>query len=213
MRTKCKCGKTKDLNGFCDGSHAKKSRKTIYYLLALFAFITFANANLISQETVDLSTSNVFWKAYKVAGEHEGRIDLKQADLTFEDGQLSGGIFVINMMSIVCTDLSGDYKQKLEGHLKSEDFFNVSKFPEASLEIINVSQKRNVLNIVADITIKEITERISFQANVSNDFITSNIKIDRSVFDVRYGSSSFFDNLGDNLIYDEFDITVKLNLK
>ena len=106
------------------------------------------------------------------------------------------------MTTIANTDVEGEWKAKLEGHLKSEDFFSVEKFKTSSLKFTNVtSTGDNTYNVTADITIKGKTESISFPATVSVDGAklkaTAKLTIDRSKFDVRYGSSSFFDDLGE----------------
>ena len=116
------------------------------------------------------------------------------------------------MTSINSTDVSGKAKENLDGHLKSEDFFGIAKFPEAKLDITRVVSKGKPgeYKVVANITIKNTTKEIKFDAMVANGKATANIKLDRTDFDVRYGSGSFFDNLGDKTIYDEFDLMVSL---
>ena len=120
------------------------------------------------------------------------------------------------MTSITVTDISGGGAKKLEGHLKSADFFGTEENPTATLKITKAIPygTSGAYKIVADLTIKKITKSIKFKANVdmSGNQISANAKItvDRSDFNVRYGSGSFFDNLGDKTIYDEFDIEVKL---
>ena len=105
---------------------------------------------------------------------------------------------------------------KLEGHLKSDDFFGVQNFPAATLKITKVKAKGDGYNVMADLTIKGITEPVEFMATVKEKdgmiHAMSDIKIDRSKYNVRYGSNSFFDNLGDKAIYDEFDLSVNLVL-
>ena len=116
------------------------------------------------------------------------------------------------MNSLVCTDLSGEYKGKLEGHLKSDDFFGVTKFPTATLKIKKViKQKGNIYECTGDITIKGKTEVVQFNTTLNKNSATAKIKIDRTKFDVKYGSGSFFDGLGDNMIYDEFDLNINLS--
>jgi polyisoprenoid-binding protein YceI len=116
------------------------------------------------------------------------------------------------MKTITNDDLSGEWKQKLEGHLKSDDFFSVDKHPEANLIIKKVnSQKENSYNLTGDLTIKGITHPIDFTLEVYDDKIKSILKFDRSKYDIQFGSGSFFENLGDNLIYDEINLEVILN--
>ena len=124
-RNKCVCGKTKDKSGNCVGSHANTSKIINYIVFTIaFLFSSFAIAtNLSYDKEVNVKLSNVFWKGEKVTGSHEGNISLKSGILKFDDNKLAGGNIVINMNTIDCTDLSGEYKSKLEGHLKSNDFF------------------------------------------------------------------------------------------
>ncbi len=179
----------------------------------LFAFATVASVQ------VDTDASVITWKGYKVTGEHEGTIQVKSGDLEFTDGVLSGGSFLIDMPSIAVTDLQGGSAAKLEGHLKSADFFGVENFPTAKLEITKVVSRGTPgdYRVTADITIKENTETIRFNAKVKEEagtyVATADLTIDRTDFDVRYGSGSFIDNLGDKTIYDEFDLNVKLVTK
>jgi len=119
------------------------------------------------------------------------------------------------MTSIEDHDLTGEYKQKLEGHLKSDDFFGVATFPTSSVAFTKVSPKGgNLYDITADLTIKGITQKIQFQAKVlqAGDQVLgeASLKVDRSKFDVRYGSPTFFGDIGDKAIADEFDLTVNI---
>ncbi len=165
---------------------------------------------------VDTEKSKLEWKGYKVTGSHTGYVNIKEGSLDFEDGALVGGEFTIDMASITVTDLTGDYKGKLEGHLKSDDFFGVKKHPTASFKIKEVVSrgKPGEYKITGALTIKEITQEIKFNAMVKEDGnmvkATGDMEIDRSDFNVRYGSGSFFDGLGDKTIYDEFDLSVSL---
>jgi len=211
---KCKCGKTRDPNGNCDGSHANKSKslKNVALSIAvIFIGLTFQNFTSYKKNVVNVKTSSIQWKAEKVVGSHEGEISLKSGELIYEDGNLVGGSFIIDMTSIICTDLSGEYKGKLEGHLKSEDFFSVETYATAGLVITNVKKVNSKKHtITADLTIKGITKSITFESNAEENKFEARIKIDRTQFDVKYGSGSFFDGLGDNMIYDEFELTVSL---
>ena len=212
-RNKCVCGKTKDPNGNCDGSHANTLRMINYLVFTIaFLFSSFSIASSISNDKeVNIKSSNVFWKGEKVTGSHEGNISLKSGVLKFDDKKLIGGNIVINMNTIDCTDLSGEYKSKLEGHLKSNDFFGVEKFPEAVLKITKVRSKgKSKYACTADLTIKGITKEIKFEAELAKGNATTNIVIDRTNFNIKYASGSFFKELGDKMIYDEFEISVNL---
>lgn len=164
---------------------------------------------------VDVQQSEITWKGEKIAGAHEGTIQLRDGSLLLEEGKLVGGNFTIDMNTISNSDLEGEYKGKLEGHLKSDDFFGVEKYPTATLNISNVELKAgNTYQITGDLTIKDKTNQIQFPATVTTQgnrvTAEASITIDRSEYDVRYGSDSFFDNLGDKVIYDDFDLKVSL---
>ncbi len=168
---------------------------------------------------VDPSSSVVVWKGYKVTGEHTGTVKLKNGELQFTDGKLTGGSFEVDMTTITCTDLEGATAAKLVSHLKSDDFFGVQQHPIARFVITKafpVDTKGNY-RIAGDLTIKGITKEIKFSAAVSDSGnqvkATGKITIDRTEFNVRYGSGSFFDNLGDKTIYDEFDLNVTVVAK
>ncbi len=215
-RNKCQCGKTKDPNGNCDGSHLdmKNALKSIVLIISiLFSSISYAiTITPKNDKEINTKNSTVLWKGNKVTGSHEGVIKIKSGLLKFNKEELIGGEFEIDMNSLVCTDLSGEYKGKLEGHLKSDDFFSVTKFPTATLKIKKViKQKGNIYECTADITIKGKTEVVQFNTTLNKNSATAKIKIDRTKFDVKYGSGSFFDGLGDNMIYDEFDLNINLS--
>lgn len=189
-------------------------KKTIKTLVAvtLIAFVSFSFKGIESQvKEVKIEKSKIVWKGYKVTGSHEGLIALKSGSLTFDNETLTGGSFVVDMATIETTDLSGNYKQKLEGHLKSDDFFGVANHPTASLVFTNVKAKsKNAYAVTADLTIKGITKSIVFDLSVYGNKANASLKIDRAEYNVRYGSTSFFDGLKDKAIYDEFDLVVDL---
>jgi len=184
-------------------------------LLTVLMLSAFNDLEKISAYNVDTEQSKVVWTGRKVGGAHNGTIRIKEGNLEFEGKRFTGGKFVIDMNTIVNEDLSGEYKAKLEGHLKSDDFFGVATYPTATLLITEVQPNgKDQYDISGNMTIKGITHPISFPATVSaqGQQITANAKIvvDRSKYNVRYGSDSFFDNLGDKVIYDDFDLEVSL---
>ena len=165
----------------------------------------------VEKKVINTEASTITWKAYKVTGSHEGTINLASGNLDFNGTVLTGGAFVVDMTTINTTDLEGEYKQKLDGHLHSDDFFGTATHKTASLEITSVKASgKNAYNATANLTIKNITKEVNFTISVYGSKATANLKVDRSQFDVRYGSGSFFDNLGDKTIYDEFDLVVDL---
>ena len=192
-----------------------KKVNILFAMLAVAVAFSFTMNEITGTFNVSSDQSQLKWVGRKVTGEHFGTIQIKSGKLDIKKGELQGGSFVIDMASLVSDDLSGEYKQKLEGHLKSDDFFGVAKYPDARF-VIKKAKKRNAnqYDITGDLTIKETTKSISFPAElvITNDkvYATAVITVDRSEFDVRYGSGSFFDDLGDKTIYDNFDLQVKL---
>lgn len=180
--------------------------------------MAFSVAPTLTTYKVDPAKSTVLWKGYKVTGSHEGTIGLTDGNLEYTDDQLTGGTFQIDMTSINCTDLDGKGKGKLEGHLKSADFFDVANFPNATFKITKVVSRGMAgdYKIVGELTIKDTTKEVKFLTKVTDDgagkTAVASTTIDRSDFNVRYGSGSFFDNLGDRTIYDDFDLTINLVL-
>jgi len=180
--------------------------------IALVAFMTFSFTSVEGdKKEIKTENSKVVWKGYKVTGSHQGVIAIKSGQLTFNDNELTGGDFTIDMSTITNTDLEGEYKEKLEGHLKSDDFFGVEKFPTANLIFTKVkSTGKNSYQVTADITIKGKTDIVTFDVSIYGNKANVSLKIDRTKFDVRYGSTSFFDGLKDKAIYDDFDLIADL---
>jgi len=163
------------------------------------------------KKEVKTESSKVTWKAYKVTGSHAGTVDLQSGTLVFEEDKLSGGEFVVEMTSLMTTDDLGDMKAKLEGHLKSDDFFGVETHPTAKLVFTDAEASgKNSYEVTGDLTIKGITKAVTFDVSIYGSKATATLKVDRSNYDVKYGSGSFFENLGDKTIYDEFDLVVDL---
>lgn len=187
----------------------------IFALAALIAgTFSFITSNTVAYK-IDLEKSTVNWKAYKVAGSHEGVIAIKNGNIEFTDGLLTGGTFELDMNTITATDLKGGSAEKLVGHLKSEDFFGVEKYPTSTFTITNVvPQGPGRYKVQGDLTIKETTKPIKFTVTTTEEeenlIANADIKVDRSDYNVKYGSGSFFGNLGDKTIYDEFDLMVSL---
>lgn len=173
---------------------------------------------------VDVAKSDLKWHAKKVTGEHMGNIALQSGEMQVNGNKIVGGTFVIDMNAITCTDIKdAEYNGKLIGHLKSDDFFSVEKNPTATFKINSVKPIANAAagkpnaTVTGDLTIKGITNQVSFPATlaVKNGVASAkaDVTIDRSKFDVRYGSKSFFDNLGDKAIYDDFVVSLDVTAK
>lgn len=177
------------------------------------AFVTLVSFSTVAQTSkkVDASKSSINWVGKKVTGAHEGTIALKEGALIFKGKKVVGGNFTVDMTTINTTDLDGKGKANLDGHLKSDDFFGVEKFPTATLVFKSIGEKGNgVYAVTADLTIKGKTESIKFDLTVAGNAATTTLKVDRTKYDIKYGSGSFFSDLGDKTIYDDFDLTVKL---
>ncbi len=188
-------------------------KTTLLSLALTLTFGAIALANPIEEEKkeVNAEKSTVTWKAYKVTGSHTGTVALQSGALLFDGDKLTGGEFTVNMTTINTTDLAGDYKNKLDGHLKSADFFGVENHPSATLVFTDVKASgKNSYKVTGDLTIKGIKKPVTFDVSIYGSKATATLKVDRAEYDVRYGSGSFFDNLGDKTIYDEFDLVVDL---
>lgn len=186
-----------------------KNLKTIALTLVLATGTSIATAQ---NKKINVEKSTINWLGKKVTGKHTGTISFESGTLVFEKNALKGGSFTVDMTSINVTDLeAGKGKEKLEGHLKSDDFFGVEKYPTSTLEFKKIGSKGNgVYSVTADLTIKGITNSVTFDITVNGNTATAKLVVDRSKYDVRYGSGSFFDNLGDKTIYDDFELTVNL---
>ncbi len=185
-------------------------KNTILKSTALLFAITLTAFTTLDKKQVNIDQSVINWIGYKVTGQHEGTITLREGVLEFKQDQLTGGSFVMDMTSINTTDLEGDYKNKLDGHLKANDFFGVKKYPKATLVFTSVTKNETNYSVVGDLTIKGITNKIAFDLEVLENKATTSFKIDRTKYGIKYGSASFFDGLKDKAIYNEFDLTVSL---
>jgi len=167
---------------------------------------------------VNVQKSTVSWVGKKILGQHKGKIKLQSGSVYLKDEILTGGTFVIDMRTISNEDIKDpDYKKKLIGHLSSSDFFNVEAFPTATAKItkvVRMNDKSNEYTVTADFTIKGITKSVTFPATfktTGNGFEgRANITLDRTLWDIRYGSSNFFEGLGDKAIKNEFELDVKI---
>lgn len=165
---------------------------------------------------VDSQKSVMNWNGKKVTGEHSGTVKLSEGMMTVDGGKLTGGTFTFDMNSIACTDLTdAGYNAKFIGHMKSEEFFNTAKFPMSTFKITKVTPKGgDVFDVTGNMTIKGITNAVTFPATVkmTDNAITANGRatLDRTKYDIRYGSKSFFEGLGDKAIYDDFTVEMKL---
>lgn len=158
--------------------------------------------------------SNIDWVGKKVTGAHNGTIGIKAGSLTLTAGKLTGGKFIIDTTSIKILDIAdAATNAQFAGHLASDDFFSIEKYPEATLEITSVAGNQ----VEGNLTIKGITHPINFDAavNVSGDTLTASAKvvIDRTKYEMRFRSGNFFKDLGDTLIYNDFDLDINITAK
>ena len=186
--------------------------KPFQLLLAIaFIFSTFGIC-LAQNLSANLEQSNVRWFGEELTGKiHFGDLSFKDAYVEVEDGVITGGSFVVNMSSLSVKDLYGGGKARLEGHLKS-DFFSVDKYPEATLKITQKAKvEGDVQKLYGELTIKGIKHSVDFTIILGDKkTATANLTFDRSKYNVRFRSGSFFENLGDKLILDDIRMEVSL---
>ena len=150
---------------------------------------------------------------------HTGTIDFTDGTIVVDSDNTISGNVKINMSTINVTDLQGRSKEMLERHLRSSDFFEVESFSEAKFSFISKSFDKlsNQISFVGDLTIKDITNPISFNATLleTSPFLKAKavLSFDRSKYNVRFRSGNFFENLGDKLILDDIDVNIRLVTK
>ncbi len=187
---------------------------TIWFLSVVFIYAK----NNAAAKSVNTQKSSIEWVGKKMLGQHNGNVSLKSGTLHLKNNVLTGGSFVIDMQSIICTDIKdAAYNANLVKHLKGTDFFNVESHPTATLKITKVLKyvkKQHSYNVEADLTIKGITQKIKFPVELSTNGnaieANANITIDRTLWDIKYKSSSFFEGLGDKAIKNEIGFVVKI---
>jgi len=192
-------------------------KRLIFILVALITVAATGSGQ--TKYTADLSTTQLKWKGTKVVGEHVGTIQLKDGWITWKKNSLVSGTFEIDMGTLKDEDQKDEkMRNMLENHLKSDDFFGVEKFPVSTL-VINTPTafRKGKAYITANLTIKGITQPVSFNATVSENgdelVFVAPITIDRTKYGLKYGSGKFFTNLGDKAISDEFTVDVNLVVK
>ena len=183
-------------------------------LLLKLLFFSFSASTAQDKLTADTARTTLNWQGEKVTGQHSGSVKLQPGWIYLNDNKIVSGEFMVDMTSI-----KDDQRDaRLERHLKSDDFFSVQKFPVAKLVLTGSNSFETGKAIVrGDLTIKGITNPVEFQTIMQKKdegvWCFANITIDRTKYNVRYGSGSFFDNLGDKTIYDEFKLKVALLVK
>jgi polyisoprenoid-binding protein YceI len=184
-------------------------------LLSAVALLVALTTTFAQKLDINTASSSIQWKGKKVTGEHYGNISLKSGSLTLTAGKISGGEFVVDMTSISVVDLpAGEWNDNLVGHLKSDDFFGVATYPESKLVITSATTDA-IGNVAVKgvLTIKGINQLAEFTAVPTDNGYSALITVDRTKYDIKYGSGKFFDSLGDKTIADEFTLDIKIATK
>ena len=165
--------------------------------------------------SVNADASTIEWKGFKPTGSHNGTIAIENGVLDIANGKIVGGTFLIDMNSIVVTDIPAEEKgnAKLAGHLKSADFFDVENHPSAGFTITGLEVVEGKTMLSGNLSLKDAKNNVTFPVTVNNDngtitLTSETFTIDRSKWNVKYGSKSFFDNLGDKFINDDMELKV-----
>lgn len=190
-------------------------------VLTALSIFTLGWATLQANTPIDIEKSVIEWEGKKVTGAHNGTISLQSGEFKIEKGEIKGGEFIIDMNSIVCLDIQNpNGNAKFVGHLKNDDFFSVDKYPTSKIVISKVvklqeNDKDLTHNVYGQLTIKGITEEIMFPAKITSDKngqlkATAEFTVDRTKYDIKYGSASFFPAIADKAISN--DMYFKVNV-
>jgi len=184
--------------------------------LIIITILLFSAYSIYAQDkSLNLETSNIRWYGEEITGkQHYGDLKFSSGNIQINNEVVTNGSFIVNMNSLTVEDLSGGGKKRLEGHLRSTAFFGVSDHPQASLSISSMVEIEGNSQILdGQLTIKGVTHPINFSLTLTPENNASAILVfDRSKYDVRFRSGSFFDELGDKLILDEIKLEVALDL-
>ncbi|WP_417289748.1 YceI family protein [Corallibacter sp.] len=177
----------------------------------------------VSQKYVtDVAQSSIEWKGFKPTGTHNGTVSIDTGVFQTNDGQLQSGTFLIDMNTIKVLDGDEKMQASLESHLKGtvedkkDHFFNVNQFPTGAFEITGVeSMAAGKTNLSGNLSLKGMKHNISFPVTITNEGDKMTISseaftIDRTKWNINYGSKSVFEDLGDKFIND--DIELKINI-
>lgn len=202
----------------------KKMNKITMGLIAAVAATAFAfttpepKKGGITYE-LDAKTTTATWLGKKITGQHTGGINISKGSILSDGKTITGGSFEFDMNSITCTDLTDpEWNGKLVGHLKADDFFGVQKNPTAKFELTKaVLKSGNDYDVTGKLTIKGITNEITFPAMIKTEgkalVGVAKITVNRTKFDIKYGSASFIEGIGDKAISDDFELNVTLVAK
>ena len=165
---------------------------------------------------IDKTKSVVRWIGRTPVKFHDGTIDIQEGNFSVDDNGILNGNIIIDMESINCTDLSGGGKKSLEEHLMNDDFFSVNKFKTSKINISSEMKPNNgLIDFKGNLEIKNISNPISFKSSISKTpegkyTASSKLTFDRSMYNVKYKSKSFFDDLGDKFINDDIEIELEI---
>lgn len=176
----------------------------LLFLIGIF----FIPSILLALE-VDKAASDFTWHASKITGKHFGQIYLKETDIKTRGPEFDSGTFVMDMSSFTVLDLSGEWQKKFLEHMKSEDFFDVKKFPTATLQIEKIQKGK----VYGKLTLKNQERPISFPVTKKGNKYRGTMTFDRTKFGIVYGSGNFFKELGDKVIHDKVTVDFKVVLK
>lgn len=192
-------------------TNSKTMKTTSKLVLILAVSLIAASFTTLIKKKININESSITWTGKKILGSHTGTIQLQEGYLEMDGAELLGGMFVVDMTSINVTDLeAGKGKEKLEGHLKSDDFFGIENHPTATLKINSAKRDGSSYEVMGDLTIKGITNPVTFDMDMGENAAIASIKIDRTKYGVQYGSGSFSDSLGDKAISNKFSLDVSL---
>lgn len=169
-------------------------------------FMLVAIPSIIFGTEIDLKNSTFKWTGTKVTGSHYGMVSLQSAKMEEKDGHILSGEFVMDMKSITCLDLQGEWMDKLLGHLKNDDFFAVDKHPTATLKI----QHAMMGKLEGELIVKGVSQPVNVEYTKTGSTYAGTLKFDRTKFGIQYGSGNFFQGLGDKMIHDE--VTVEFSV-
>ena len=191
-------------------------------ILILLFFISLSGFSQ-NRYALDTLKKQIMWHGYAVGGGHEGTLNLLSGSLTVEKQKITGGDFVIDMQSLKGTDQKSEQGNKdLSDHLKSDDFFSAALFPTARFSIVQVKslndpESADRFSVSGSLTIKGITQPITFPASIKIDpeqvKVMADITINRTHWNIRHSSKSFFTDLKEGVISDDIMISIDLRLK
>ena len=166
---------------------------------------------VVLENNVNIAESSLLWKGFKPTGSHNGTVKLTSGAMSVSNGVITAGEFVVDMTSLADADGSA----RLDGHLKSADFFDVEKYPTSKFVVTSSEMKEGKVQVTGNLTIKDVTKSITIPATITEvegviTFKSETFELNRADFNVKYGSKSFFDNLKDKFINDNMEMSFEV---